>query len=452
MADISEQVGNQVLKMGGNFIRSGAEFIEELLKILEKNAIDDPNKNTLINHMKNGGKTYSAVVKDEDVGDLKRHLTEQNVAFVFMPIPGDNAKLMVCRDIDKERTEFATKLLAAERGLIFEFDKHEFINMTPAREMACISGLSLMEYELFREKARECFTKDSEGNKQTLKYAATIDDKGNVSILYNINNKDLLDLATKKMAWQLTGRNGDEYQTSYETKIEAQEALKKLYKNDLKEGYIVDAHDPNRILKIEDDKLLFCRHYDPNKTKEENFKDAQVYEFKDKEFVSNLNQLIKKFEQPVLIKEKEFKNRENILKVKLPEIDMEWEERIQPVKKVYEEYISADGKIDGRDIDKDFSFTRHFEERFLYDEKTIFPVETEKKEVDLHVKSAAEKMQSYQHYKAKDHNLDKHLEMIKKQKEAEQAKKKFEKQQEEKAKQNIKRKEKEEKRNSEPEL
>lgn len=424
MADLTEQVGNQILRLGGNFIRSTAELIEELLKILEKNKMDDPNKYTIAKHIANGGQVYTSNVRDDFVADMKRHLTEQGVAFTFMDInDGDNCKILVIRDIDKKRAEFATKLVMAEHGQMSEFEKDEFINFTPRSELACVCGLGYHEYELFREKAKD----------NGLKFAATVNKNNTITILYNVNDKAELDMSMKQMSWNMNGRNGDEYQAAYHTKAESIEYMKTLYKKKAQPMYIVDARHPNKILKVDKEELFMCSQYDDNLSKETNFENAEIkVSIRDSKYVPQLNEMLVKFEEPVLITEKEFRDRNNVIKRKLPKIDKEWEMKEEPYRTLFDEKVTSENEYKMGEksvLDNDFSFTGFVENDVNYEDTTKLEM-TELEEIDLHVKQSVAQVTRYEYYQPSDKHLLKHIEEVKKQRAIDKAKVEVERKQE----------------------
>lgn len=418
MAELTEQVGNQVLKLGGNFIKGTAEFLEELMKAIEKNRTDDPNKYTIGEHMRRGGQIYMSQVRDEFVLDMKRHLTEQNVAFIFMDNgDGDNCKTLIIRDSDRLKAEFATKMVYAEHGHNVEFEKDEFINMTSKDKLACVAGLSEHEYELFRVKAME----------NGLKFAATVSEKDKINILYNIDEKDRLDRSMRQMAWNLTGRNGDEYEAAYKTKAEAQEHIKLMHKKKAKPIYLVDAKHPDLVMKVDKNGVMLCSHYDDSLSRETNFENAIQLSVADPEYISTLGELVAKFEEPVAITERELKNRVEVIEKKIPKLDKEWEQKECPFYGLYDQLFAENSaKMNEKfDSEPNFSFTAHVESEVVYEED-FRPDSKDLKEIDEHVKESVVRVKTYEYYQPKSNVLLKHLEDIKKRKTIEQAKRKEE--------------------------
>lgn len=418
MAELTEQIGNQVLKVGGNFVKSAAEFIDELLKAIEKNRTEDPNKYTIGEHMKNGGQVYMSQVRDEFVADMKRHLTEQNVAFIFLDNgDGDNCKTLIIRDTDKAKAEFATKLVFAEHGQNVEFEKDEIINMVSKDKLACVAGLAEHEYELFRIKARD----------NGLKFAATVGENNKINILYSTDEKDRLDSAMRQMAWNLTGRNGDEYETAFKTRAEAQEHIRLMHKKKAKPIYLVDAKHPDMIIKVEKTGVTFCQQYDDTLSKESNFENAMQFSVADKGYITRLGEMLAKFEEPVAITEKEFRDREAAIAKKLPKLDKEFEDKELPYLMEFEKQFQEHGaKMSDKFEEVDFSFTSHVEEEIEFEEGIIPPDFNEKKEIDAHVKETVTRVKTYEYYQPKSNVLLKHLEDIKKKRTIEQAKRKEE--------------------------
>lgn len=418
MAELTEQVGNQVLKIGGNFIKGTAEFLEELMKAIEKNRVDDPNKYTIGEHMKKGGQIYMSQVRDEFVADMKRHLTEQNVPFIFLDNgDDDNCKTLIIRDSDKIKAEFATKLVYAEHGHNVEFEKDEFINMTSKDKLACVAGLSEHEYELFREKAKD----------NGLKFAATVSDKDKINILYSTDEKDKLDRSMRQMAWNLTGRNGDEYEAAYRTKAEAQEHIRLMHKKKAKPMYLVDARHPDLVMKVDKNGIMLCAHYDDSLSKETNFENAIQVSVADTRYISSLGEMLAKFEEPVVITEKEFRNRTEVIEKKLPKLDKEWEQKENPFFGLYDQMFAENAaKLNEKfDSEPNFSFTTHVESEVVYEED-FHPDNKDLKEIDAHVKESVVRVKTYEYYQPKSNVLLKHLEDIKKRKTIEQAKRKEE--------------------------
>lgn len=413
---LTDQVGNQMLRIGGNFIRSSAELLEELLEILEKNRMDDPNKYTIVEHMKKGGEVYTSRVQDDFVEDMKRHLTEQNVAFMFIAdSTGDNYKTLVIRDVDKQRAEFATKLVMAEHMSIVEFEKNEFINMTHKNELACVSGLGLHEYELFRETAKN----------NGVKFAATVDGHNKVNILYNVNDKAELDRAMRQMTWSFTGRNGDEYLAAYKTKAESQEYIKSLYKKKAQPMYIVDAKHPERVLKIDKNELSMRLRYDESLSKETNFETADILvSIKDSKYNERLNEILGKIEEPVVISEREFRNRKDVIKDKFPKLDKEWDDKERPFREQYEEKVTIENeyKMGSTSVlDQSYSFVDDVEYEIDREDRIKLD-RREQQEIDEHVRQSIRQVQQYTYFEPRSSELMKQIEAVKKYRDIEKAK------------------------------
>ena len=418
MPDVNEQIAKEAMKIGGNFIKGTAAFIAELLKTLDKNRLDDPNVATVFKHIKEGGQTFTSYVDNELIADMKRHLTEQNIPFVFVDVQGenrDNCKLLVIRDTDTAKAEFATKLVMAEHGHMTEFSKDEFINFTPKSELAGVGKVSLHEYERFRETARD----------NGLKFAATINDKNEVTILYNVNDKAKLDAAMKQMVWNMTGRNGDEYRAAYKTKVEAQEYIKMIYKKKAKPMYIVDAKNPDRIIKVDAKAVYMCHNYDKSLSKETNFEQASAVRFTEKKFVSELNEMVVQMEEPVIVSEKEFNDRDKVIQRKLPKLEKEWEDKEAPYRLVFEEDVVdlKSPKIQDRDLDDDFDFATYVVEEAVVPEGASLEelTDMEREEINQHTHETVSKIKQYDYYVPKDSVLMKAIENVRKQRSEQQA-------------------------------
>lgn len=419
MADLTEQMGNQVLKIGGAMIQSSAEFIEELLKILDKNKQDDPMKYTIYQHLQAGKGVYTAFVNDLDKSDMERHLTEQGVAYTFMNLPNDNSKLLLVRDVDKTKAEFAAKLLLAERGLITEFERDEFLQMTPQSKVAVISNMSLSEYELFRERAKD--------NK--LQFAATIDEKGVVSILYNIEDRKEADKSLAQLSWDMTGENGLSYRNAYLAKAETQEVINDLYGKDfadLKGVYIIDAAHPDRVFKIGSKGVAICEKYDNNKSERDNFDEVEKISIKDPEYNEKLQMALAKMEQPVALKVNNIKEREEILHKKMPKLDKQKQKVEFDYRTIYEQEFSA--KDEYNVAQKQDTSTRKVSvittiQNKMKDEK-LNPDDA--KRIEAHVKEAAENIKKYTIHIPKEKELDRVIEKAKNQKTVNDAKRDFE--------------------------
>ena len=435
--DLTEQVGTQVMRVGGEFVKNSLEFIQKLFKQLEENGLDNnPDAKVVIKYWKDNkdkdkyndphnphkSPVYNFHVKDEFVADMKRHLNELGVACIVWDAGnGDDSKLFIIRDIDQQKAEFATKLVMAEHGQQTQFEKDEFVNMTPKSELACVSGLSIHEFELFREKAKD----------NGLKYAATVDEKNQVSILYNFNDKEKLEQSIKQMTWNMTGRNGDEYEAVYRTKVEAQEYMKTMYKKKAQPMYLVDARHPERVLKIDKEDLALCLHYDKDLSKETNFENAITLKISDKKYVVQLNEMIAKLEEPVVISEKEFRDREKVLQRKVPKLDQEWEAKEAPYRDLYDEKLKSEHeyRLNGMSVfEHPFSFTEFVEQEVVFGDNELKPTVTELKEIDEHVRDSMVQVKNYQYYEPKDNQLQKILEEVKKKKTLERAKAETERQ------------------------
>ncbi|MEE0929951.1 MAG: hypothetical protein UIM53_03045 [Acutalibacteraceae bacterium] len=401
--DLTDQVGNQLIRLAGGFVKSSGEFLEELMKLLAKNKIDDPNKYTIAKHIENGGSVFTSRVQDDFVESLERHLKEQNVAYMFMDLgDGDNCKMLVIRDIDKQRAEFATKLVMAEKKQLSEFEKDEFLNMTPRSELACVSGLSLHEYEMFRDMAKN----------NGLKFAATISNKNEVHILYNLNDRKELDMSMKQMTWNLTGRNGDELEAIYRTKAEAQLVIKQMYQKKAQPVYLVDAHHPNQVIRIDERGIALCPHYDNDLSREANFDDdsAIFVSVSDKKYVKNASELIAKMDEPVVVKVEEMKNIEKVLAKKLPKLDKDWQMKEEQYREKYDEKLKAENDYMLDEVhayDDGFNFTTVVEKDITFDQDEWKLDDKEKKEVDQHVHDAIVKVKTYNYHTPQEKELDK---------------------------------------------
>lgn len=413
MADLTEQVGNQVLKIGGNLVRSSAEFIEELMKAMEKNAKDDPGKYTLLQYMKEGNKPLTAYVKDGDVGDMKKYLDELGIANAFLSLPGNDSKLLMFRTEDRERVEFATKLLMADRGLVTEFERDEFLQMTGQDKLACFTELSYGEYELFREKAKD----------NGLNFAATVDEKGSINILYNIDDREKADMALKQMSWDLTGVNGEKYRIAYENKALAQETIKDLYEKEMDDVYIVDANDINKVLKVGKNGIALCEKYDDREPEKTNFADTEKIRVKDPEYERKLNEIVVKFERPVVLKLDEFKDRKESVKKKMPKLDKKWKEKEQEYQFAFEQKLGYENnyKVDNtQDVSSDkVRFTTLITTEIKLEEP-------EKKLVDDHVREAINLVKKYPHFIPKENMLNKIIDKAKNQQAINEAKRDME--------------------------
>lgn len=419
MADLTEFIGNQMLRVSGNMVKSTAEFLDELLKLLAKNEIDDPNKYTIMKHIDNGGEVYTSVVKDSFVADMEQHLQEQGVAYVFMDLGDkDDSKMLVIRDIDKTRAEFATKLVLAEKQQLCEFERDEFLNMTPKSELACVSGLSLHEYELFREMAKN----------NGLKFAATISEDNTVHILYNVMDRGQLNQAMKQMTWNLTGRNGDEFEAVYKTRAESQALIKKMYNKKI-DGpvFLVDARHPEYVIRIDKDGVAFCPAYDKDLTREANFNDDRVVRvpLSDKKFVARASELIDNLGEPVVIKLEEMKQMDKVIAKKLPKIDKEWQEKEEKFREQYDDKLKAEDDFfldEQHAYEEGFSFTTIVEKDIVFEKEQWKPDDEEKQEIDQHVHDAVVLVKTYNFHNPQEKQLLKLIDAAKRKKTYERAK------------------------------
>lgn len=421
MPDMTEQMGNQVLKLGGSMIKGSAEFIEELLKMLEKNRLDDPMKNTIYEHIKAGRNCTTSFIKDADTKDLDRYLAEEGVAWTYMELPNDNSKLLIVRDIDKEKAEFAAKRLLAERGLVTEFEKHELLKITPQNKLAVVSGLDIAEYELFREKAKD----------NALQFAATIDEKGVVSILYNVDDREKADIAVKQMSWDMTGDNGKSFREAYKAKAEAQELISDLYAKDLsdiKGVYILDANHPERVLKIGKNGVALCEKYDATKTERENFdvEEIEKISIKDPEYKEKLQEVLEKIEQPVALKIQNMKEKEKELADKMPKLNKERKAMEYDFRTIFEEEFSMrDESSVGLQQDTSAHkviMTTKIQNKIK--DNNLNPDEI--KAVEAHVQEASDLTKKYTMHMPKEKVIDKVIEHAKNQKAINEAKRDFE--------------------------
>ena len=421
MADLTEQMGNQVLKIGGSMIKGSAEFIEELMKMLEKNRLDDPMKNTIYEHMQAGRGCVTSFIKEADIADMSRHLTEQGVAYTYMNLPNDDSKLLIVRDVDRTKAEFAAKLLLAERGLVTEFEKQEFFQMTPSNKVAAISDLSLADYELFREKAKD----------NALQFAATISEKGVVSILYNIDDKEKAEMAIKQISWDLTGENGKSYQAAYHAKAETQELISDLYAKDLadiKGVYILDANHPERVLKIGAKGVALCEKYDDKLSERENFESDSVEKIsiKDPEYKEKLAEALAKIEQPVALKINDIKQRQKELEEKMPKLDKKKQQVEFDYRTVFEQEFSARDEF-GVGIQQDTSAHKVTVITTIQNKmKDASLNPDERLRIENHVREASEQVKKYTIHVPKEKEIDKVIEFAKEQKAVNEAKRDFE--------------------------
>ena len=434
MADLTEVVGNQMLKISGNFIKSSGEFLEELLKLLEKNKIDDPNKYTIMKHIDNGGEVYTSTVKNEFIADMEQHLQEQGVAYIFMDLgDNDDSKMLIIRDIDKTRAEFATKMVLAEKQQLCEFERDEFLNMTPKSELACVSGLSLHEYELFRDMAKN----------NGLKFAATIAEDNTVHILYNVNETAQLNQSMKQMTWNLTGRNGDEFEAVYKTRAEAQMTIKQFYNKKIKSPvYLVDARHPNQVIRIDKDGIAFCPAYDKDLTREANFNDDRVVFIpaSEKKFIARASEMIENLGEPVVVKLEDMKHMDKVLARKLPKIDKEWQEKEEPFREKYDALLKAENDFvldEEHAYEPGFSFTTITEREITFDKEEWRPDDVEKKEIDQHVHDAIVRVKTYHFHNPQEKQLMKLIDAAKRKKTYEQAKSEVEREEKAQAKRNA---------------
>lgn len=404
MAEITEQVGQQVLKLGGKFIQGTAEFIAELMEALEKNKMDDPNKWTMADHMKKGGQVYTSFVKNDIANDLAQALAEQNVPFVFLDNgDGDNVKTLLIRDTDKTKAEFATKLVMNRKNALVEFEKDEFVNITPAKKLACVSGLSAHEYELFREKAKA----------NGLEFAATVGANNKINILYNVDNKEKLNASMRAMAWDLTGRNGQVYERAYKTKIEAQEHIRMMHKKQGRNIFLVDAHQPDLVMKVTKTHVMVCQHYDHNLSVEANFENAAKLSVNETKYIPELGQMLSQFKEPVVLREQDLKDRKTVIQKKLPKLDAEWHEKENVFYGTYDQLFKENGhKIeDYMRTDPEFKVSEYVIGE-IRDEHMHFE-RGERKELEEHVIESTAKTRVYAYYEPQTNSLLKHLEEVK---------------------------------------
>lgn len=442
MADLTEVVGNQMLRLSGSFIKSTGEFLNELLKLLEKNKIDDPNKYTIMKHIDNGGEVYTSTVKNEFIPDLEKHLQEQGVAYFFMDLgDNDNSKMLVIRDIDKERAEFATKMVLSEHSQLTEFSRDEFINMVPKSELSCVTGISLHEYELFREMAKN----------NGLPFAATIDENNKINLLYSVKMQDRMNMSLKQMSWHLTGRNGDEFEAVYRTKAEAQAAIKKAYnKKEMQHSqpvYIIDARDPEQVIRIDKDGIALCNHYDHNLSKEANFQGDSVImvSYSDKKYAARGSELIAQINEPVVVEPKDMRRAERVIAQKIPKVDREWQEKEEKFREKYDEKLklSNDFFVTEENMhayDTGFSFTTFTEHEITFDKEEWKPDDKEMKEIDQHVHDALVRVKTYQFHQPQTKELTKLIEAAKRRKTYEQAKSDVEREERDNYKRSARRK------------
>ncbi len=259
---------------------------------------------TLLKHLKNGGKIDTTMVAKEDTEMLDEILRANKLPYVMAYDSASQSVFLMTRDKDRSVLEDVLKQYGIRKGTeLQEIEISDFLKAYDGKEIRIEKNLDAATIELFREKAKQYNC--------TYSVTTSTENPGKFELVYPREKEKDCDNALKDVAYDFSGEEGRIYKEKLTQNIEKREEFKKNLRPIGDETVIIcPKDDPTRFLAVTRDG--FSVH--DIQTMREKLKDGEsnirlvdkntaVYNTFDKEKLGKYLDLMK---EPVLLSMEEF--------------------------------------------------------------------------------------------------------------------------------------------------
>lgn len=244
MSELERQIYDDTL----NLINTATDKISMILESFfndlnrQKDLIPGGEKNVklMLNHVKRGGKLLNIAVPNEDLDLMKKCLMSENIPFTVINLGSNDKQNIVFRDSDNLKVEKAKEKFQLEKGIgLSEMEPSEFLEVNRDQKVITFE-LNRVETEIFKYHANEL----------KIPYSIAKGDDDKCKVMYVPNDKNNIEIALKRMAYDMSGERADEIITQVENKIKTRDMVENAMISVSEPFYLVDSKNPNRFIYI----------------------------------------------------------------------------------------------------------------------------------------------------------------------------------------------------------
>ena len=295
---VEERVLNDTKKLLNFFFETVLKGITvgetAMLKSIDRRNKERANER-LLPALANGDTIRQIVVPDSDFNEFMQCLNAIGLnkkSYQVVNLREDTGKLIYFPQSVEDKIIDANNLLTHNKGFLKELKPELFILKYTTEDIDLITGLSLVEVEMFRKKS---LTAD-------ITFAFTEEETG-YTLSYLSRDKNEVESILKQMSWDLTGRQGEQVKQTISNEIEVRSNMVKTL-SEKNEFNIVSVRNPDERLYI--DKNYFMQFKGNNIVK-------TVYR-DNPSFEAALHSAIKGISEPVILTTDEYERNKYYIK------------------------------------------------------------------------------------------------------------------------------------------
>lgn len=286
---------NATLHQTEKLINTSVKALEDIVAFILKKLDEHSEKkmaDALIGHHKKGGGLSFVESSDVYTKDLLKAYKAAGIPACVIDNNEFDKQLIVIRDIDSKRANMIRDELLIRKSLIGVTNLKDMAEANKHVNIDYLEGMSTAEIEyMSKQAASNGYTIAPELDKET----------GTWRMYYQIRDAEKIHLNINKMAWDFTGKYGEQLIAQMEYDIKNKDKVKALTNKKDVDFYIVDPRNQHRTIHIDSESVRFI-------------KDGNIISQADRSdpnFKRELDKMLGKFDNFVLLSEEEYKLSEN---------------------------------------------------------------------------------------------------------------------------------------------
>lgn len=300
-AYIMQTVDDKDYEMIQTFLKFWSNIVGALKKedstVLEQNHIRGKKAlKNLDNHVRSGHLLEMDSIALKDASLYRDILKARNITFVESIVEDKQTHekriVFFTKDTDKHIVDKARERFKYELGqCVGEISYDKFLEMNDGNKELRTNNLTRAEVEVFKRNVAE--------EDYNLSYAISKEKDGTYSIHYLMEDKNGIDRALRRTAYDLSDSNGKELESKIEENLtQRDEFFKKLTPKDSETIFVVDRECPENFIAISKDKVF---SYSVSREKQENAPDILKVNTRELSFQELKGTIIHELHNPTIV-------------------------------------------------------------------------------------------------------------------------------------------------------